>query len=471
MKTGRTSARGIAFQPAGPGRIPDVGKGAGDERDAPQHDGDGQGEALGIGAEAPERRGQGHHAVQQPLQRRGGGQQRRRHDADQDVQDDPGRRGPAQLPPLEQPDDQQDGQQRPDGAEEPRGPGPAEQEQPAHQRRGLRRPPPVHDQERRHAAAQHQQELQPQRRAVDERSCPARSWRAGSRGPSPGSPRGAAGTGGGPGQPRTARGNARRRRPAPPSNTIRPASTTRTRSMSRASSRSWVDMMICWLEAGQGAAEQFAVPEVQQRGGLVQHQHVRVHGQHGGQGQQLAFPAGELVDALVGQAAAARSGPGRPRPGCRRSVPFRTERRRDSSTSSRPVGMTSWDSGSVKTKPTCRRTARTARTVSAPSTVTVPPLGATRPLSSRSSVDLPEPLAPITPIRRSVRLQRDVLRAGSWAPGGRRRPPRTATPVLKEMVLTGGGPLARSPASDAADQQVREGLVQGQGDGRRPGRS
>ena len=36
----------VAFQAAGPGGIPDVGVGAGDERDAAQHDGDGQCEAL-----------------------------------------------------------------------------------------------------------------------------------------------------------------------------------------------------------------------------------------------------------------------------------------------------------------------------------------------------------------------------------------------------------------------------------------
>ena len=94
--------------------------------------GDGQRETLGIGAEAPERLGQGDHAVQQPLHGRGGGQNRRRHDAHQDVQDDAGRRGAAQLPPLEQADHQQDGQHRPDGTIQAARTGPAEQEQAAH---------------------------------------------------------------------------------------------------------------------------------------------------------------------------------------------------------------------------------------------------------------------------------------------------------------------------------------------------
>ena len=54
-------------------------------------------------------------------------------------------------------------------------------------------------------------------------------------------------------------------------------------------------------ETGERAAQEFAVAEVQQRGRLVQDQHLRVYGQDGGQRQELAFAAGELVDALVRQ--------------------------------------------------------------------------------------------------------------------------------------------------------------------------
>ena len=54
-------------------------------------------------------------------------------------------------------------------------------------------------------------------------------------------------------------------------------------------------------EPGKRAPQQFAVAQVQQCGGLVQDQHLRVHGQDCGQGQELAFAAGELIDALVRQ--------------------------------------------------------------------------------------------------------------------------------------------------------------------------
>ena len=54
-------------------------------------------------------------------------------------------------------------------------------------------------------------------------------------------------------------------------------------------------------EPGQGPPQQFPVAQVQQGGGLVQDQHLRVHGEDGGEGQELPLPAGELVDALVGQ--------------------------------------------------------------------------------------------------------------------------------------------------------------------------
>jgi hypothetical protein len=79
------------------------------------------------------------------------------------------------------------------------------------------------------------------------------------------------------------------------------------------------------------------------------------------------------------------------------------ERRSEKATSSPTVGMTIWASGFVKQKPTCRRTSLVRVAVSSPLTVTVPSLGTTSPLSSRANVDLPDPLAPITPILRSGR--------------------------------------------------------------------
>ena len=77
--------------------------------------------------------------------------------------------------------------------------------------------------------------------------------------------------------------------------------------------------------------------------------------------------------------------------------------------------MTIWASGSVNTKPTRRRTAGPCRRVSSPATTTLPSLGTTRPLSSRARVDLPEPFAPTTPIRRSVR-RRSTSRSTTRSP-------------------------------------------------------
>ena len=54
-------------------------------------------------------------------------------------------------------------------------------------------------------------------------------------------------------------------------------------------------------ESGERAPQEFAVAQVQQRGRLVQDQHLRIDGQDRGQRQELAFAAGELVDALVRQ--------------------------------------------------------------------------------------------------------------------------------------------------------------------------
>ena len=54
-------------------------------------------------------------------------------------------------------------------------------------------------------------------------------------------------------------------------------------------------------EPGQRAAQEFPVAEVKQCGRLVQDQHLGVYGQDRGQGQELAFAAGEFVNALVRQ--------------------------------------------------------------------------------------------------------------------------------------------------------------------------
>jgi hypothetical protein len=77
-------------------------------------------------------------------------------------------------------------------------------------------------------------------------------------------------------------------------------------------------------------------------------------------------------------------------------------RRSPNATSSATVGITICASGSVKQKPTLRRTSRPWERVSSPSTLTRPEVGRTRPFSSRAKVDLPDPLAPTMPTRCSL---------------------------------------------------------------------
>src|SRR4029453_12449090 len=237
---------GIAFQSAGTGRIPDVRKGSCNEGDAPEHHGDGERETLGIGAEALEWFGEGDNAVQKVLDGRGGSQNRGCDHAHQDVQDDACSRGCTQLPPLKQSNNHEDGRHRPYGTHQAVQTGPAEKEQAAHHGEDQQRHCPVHNQEGRRPAACNYQELQPQRDSVDGRvarhivcykeAVTPHNW------PRPGrSPR--------PGTLSSAVAHSSRYRATPsaasPSNTIRPDSTTRTRSISSARSRSWVDMTTC----------------------------------------------------------------------------------------------------------------------------------------------------------------------------------------------------------------------------------
>jgi hypothetical protein len=101
--------------------------------------------------------------VQKLLDRGGGGEERCGNHADEDVQDDPRRRRCSQLPPLEEPDDQQDGGERPDGTPEPFRTGTGEQEEAAERREYRCGDEPVLDDERGQAAAEDQEEFQHQR--------------------------------------------------------------------------------------------------------------------------------------------------------------------------------------------------------------------------------------------------------------------------------------------------------------------
>ena len=69
------------------------------------------------------------------------------------------------------------------------------------------------------------------------------------------------------------------------------------------------------------------------------------------------------------------------------------------------VGIRIWDAGSVKTNPTAARASRGKATGSMLLTRTTPDCGTTRALNKRSSVDLPEPLSPITAVRGSLNSQ------------------------------------------------------------------
>ncbi|KKO81719.1 hypothetical protein WU86_07810 [Corynebacterium xerosis] len=63
--------------------------------------------------------------------------------------------------------------------------------------------------------------------------------------------------------------------------------------------------------------------------------------------------------------------------------------------------MTIWLSASEKTKPTLRRTSRPLRAGSRPPTSMRPDDASASPLIRRTNVDLPPPLGPMMPMRRS----------------------------------------------------------------------
>jgi hypothetical protein len=71
------------------------------------------------------------------------------------------------------------------------------------------------------------------------------------------------------------------------------------------------------FQSGQRSAKEFPVAEVQEGGRLIQHQYGGVHCEYGGERHQLAFTAGQFVDALVCEAQKPQplqGGLGRPAP-------------------------------------------------------------------------------------------------------------------------------------------------------------
>src|SRR5665647_2081532 len=139
----------------------------------------------------------------------------------------------------------------------------------------------------------------------------------------------------------------------------------------------------------------------------------------------------------------------------RRSLVDRPSRRSESTTSSTTVGITSCESGSVKTKPTWRRTAGPSVTVSRPLTRTAPLSGSARPLINRTRVDFPEPFGPMTLTRRSGRVPVTGSRIRTSSPPG----PGTTTSADSNSIMArpDGGPVGLLPLR----QQRREGAVDG----------
>ena len=161
----------------------------------------------------------------------------------------------------------------------------------------------------------------------------------------------------------------------------------------------------CWSRPASSVVDDAPPPQVEQRRRLVAHQDRRARSRAPTPGRAAA--AGRPDRACTGTSARSAS-PNRAsaaRAATSRSAGVSGSRRSESATSSTGVGMTSWASGSVNMNPTRRRTAAPSRAVSRPSTRTVPDEGRTRPLSSRASVDLPEPLAPTIAMRRSTSSQ------------------------------------------------------------------
>ena len=222
---------------------------------------------------------------------------------------------------------------------------------------------------------------------------------------------------------RTAPGSVRRRPAASPSNTTVPASTTSTRSMSRARSRSWVDMITCWLSPARVRRSSSRFRRSSSVDGSSRTRTVRVDGEHGGQGQELAFAAGELVDALVRQCEQAEAlqrglGAEPPLPG----VPDGTPQRQLhvlAAGGHHQLGQRVRENETRR----CRRTSRTARTVSCAVDRDGSVAGLTRPLSSRSSVDLPGAVGADHADPPFGQRQGHVRAAGSWARRCRRRRP------------------------------------------------
>src|SRR6478672_13742271 len=117
--------------------------------------------------------------------------------------------------------------------------------------------------------------------------------------------------------------------------------------------------------------------------------------------------------------------------------------------------MTSWAEGSVKQNPTRRRTSAPWRTVSSPSTSTCPTEGSTSPLIRRASVDLPDPLPPMTAMRCSRRTRSvgaRIVRSPTVTPAPSNLISATASQQLRERAVH----LGRDDRGDGALDEVAD---------------
>ena len=118
---------------------------------------------------------------------------------------------------------------------------------------------------------------------------------------------------------------------------------------------------------------------------------------------------------MAASAAARSSAPNRPITlhitGAWPSRPQRTLR----STDARSTSWNSWNTAAWRRRKARLRAA--LETVRAPSTVTEPSLGATRPWTARSRVVLPDPLGPITASRSPAATESASMESAGSSPG------------------------------------------------------
>ena len=129
---------------------------------------------------------------------------------------------------------------------------------------------------------------------------------------------------------------------------------------------------------------------IQARGGLIQQEELRLHGQDGGQGDQFLLSPRELIGCPVFEALQTQTRHGLPgnADGLGRRLPWF---KGPKATSSRTVGQKSWSSGFWNSRPTfCRSSTKSlAFVTSSPRTIMRPTWGRSSPMIRCRRVVLP----------------------------------------------------------------------------------